>query len=439
MIKKRFITVACSSVLSLFISIHPTISFAENTIAANQQTVDKVVAIINNDVITNSELERQTDKIKQQYKHANQSLPPLQDLRKQILNAMIIDSLQLQIANNNNIEATPEQVNNALDNIAKQNNVNIYDLKKLIERDGTSFDDFKEDLTKQLTIMNIQKAAVRQEMTISKQELEQAKKLIKTQNSKNKYRLSHILISVPSEPDSDKIKFAKKRANELVDKLNQGSNFEKIAKVASDGQQALNGGDLGWFNYAELPSVFTDIVPKLKKGQVYGPIQDESGFHIIKLADAKFDDKKYQETKYKVRHILIKKDDITTDEIAKNELKKLKNEISKNKNFSELALIYSEDHGSASQGGDIGWVNSYDVVPEFSGVMQSLKKNQISEPFESSYGWHIVQLLDKKDVDSTGKVEENQAIQLVEQKKFQDALAKWQNKLKSEAHIKVLI
>jgi peptidyl-prolyl cis-trans isomerase SurA len=403
------------------------------------EPLDQVVAIVNENVITDSELKRQVGKIIKQLKYSNEQLPPVQDLKKQVLNTMIIDDLQLQLAKNNNITATPEQINTALDNIAKQNNVNIFDLKTLIEKDGINFNEFKEDLTNQLTIMNVQNAAVRSDIKISKQELNEAKKVLNTQNSNNKYRLSHILISVPDEPNSEKIQYAKQKAHEIIEQLNNGKSFSSVAKVTSDGQQALNGGDLGWFTISELPSIFTEITPTLTIGQIHGPIQSENGFHIIKLTDAKYDSKKYQETKYKVRHILIKKDNITNSSIAEIELNRIKKEIHKNNNFADLALIYSDDPVSASRGGDLGWINKYEVVPEFASIMTSLKVNQISEPFESSFGWHIVQLEDIKQFDNTDKWQDKQATQLLEQKKFQDALANWQNKIRTQAHVKILI
>lgn len=356
-----------------------------------------------------------------------------------MLNKMILDNLQLEMARYNNISASPDQVNNALENIAKQNNLNIYNFKKYLEKEGIDFDEFKDDLEKQLTIMNVQRAAANSDITISEQEIKQALKLMENQNTKNSYRLSHILLSVPENPDSAKIKFAKTRAEKIYSDLKGGKDFAKVAKIASDGQHALEGGDLGWLNITEVPSIFTDIVPKLKKGELYGPIQSESGFHIIKLADVKHDDSKYQEVSYKVRHILIKKDDITTSQVAELELKKLKREIEVNDNFADLALIYSEDYGSASRGGEIGWVNKYAVVSEFAGVMESLKKNEISLPFETRFGWHIVQLLDKKLVDNTEEWQKNKARQMLSDRKFQDALAKWQNKLRSDAHIKILV
>ena len=162
-------------------------------------------------------------------------------------------------------------------------------------------------------------------------------------------------------------------------------------------------------------------------------------FHIIKLADVKYDNKKFQEDNYKIRHILIKKDDYTNEIVAKKELNKLKKDIEKNNNFADLALIYSEDHGSASNGGELGWVNLDTLVPEFSDIIKTLKPNQISKPFETRYGWHIAQLQDKKLVDNTDKFKKNQAYRVLQEKKFEDALAKWQNKIRSEAHVKVLI
>ena len=411
----------------------------ESPIPKNAKTIDEVVAIVNENVITNSELVKQTEKVKQQFKSSNEALPPIAELRKQLLNNMILDDLQLQMAKLNNISASSEQVAGALENMSLQNNVDVETLKQMLQRENIDFNDFQQDLRQKLTIMNVQKAAVQHDIQISEQEMQQALNILHNQNAKTQLRISHILISIPSEPTQEKIQFAKNRAEDIVNQLNTGKDFSSVAKIASDGQQASDGGDLGWFSTAELPSIFAEIAPKLAKGEIFGPIQSDNGFHIIKLADRKLDNQKYTEQKYNVRHILIKADEITTDSIAKNELLKLKKEIEKKHNFAELALIYSEDHVSASNGGSLGWITKYLVVPEFANVMDSLKVNQVSAPFKTSYGWHIMQLVDKKVEDSTEKWQKNQAKQIVEQKKFQDALAKWQNKLRSDAHIKVLI
>lgn len=434
-ITKHLTLLVVSSLLTLNLYSADEVS---STIKSNQQTLDKIVAVINDDVITDAELSKNIKKIKQQSNN-NSQLPPAKELRKHVLNTMILDGLQLQMAKLNNMTATPEQINSSLDNIAKQNNVNIFDLQKLLAKDGIDFDEFKYDLANKLSILNVQKAAVNSSVNISKQEIKQTVDVLQTRNGKTKYKLSHILISVPDEPDSEKIKFSKDQAERIVNELGNGKDFAKTAKIVSQGQNALQGGDMGWLSYSELPSIFSDVIPKLKKGQIYGPIQSENGFHIIKLTDVKFDDKKFEQTAYKVSHILIKTDELTNDKAAESKLVKLKQEIEKNKNFADVALIYSEDIPTAGKGGKLGWVNSYDVVPEFAEVITKLKPNQISKPFKTRFGWHLAKLEETKTVDNTSQWQENQAIKVLEEKKFNDALAKWQSKIKSEAHIKVLI
>ncbi len=436
-IKQKVILISISSLLLTNNAILYSANKTESE--QNQKTLDKVVAVINDDVITDKELNHEINKLKKQNLIANNNLPPADILRKKVLDQLILDRLQYEMAELNNMTATTEQINAALENIAKQNNVDIFALKKMMEKEGISFNDFRNDLKKQLTIMNVQKAAINSEINISEQELKEALKELKVNNSKNRYRVSHILIAVPDEPNDEQIRHSKIKAEEVLKDLNKGKDFAKIAKVVSDGQQSLNGGDLGWLSYSELPSTFSDIVPKLKKDEIYGPIQNENGFHIIKLSDLTVDKHKYYETKYKARHILIKKDKITDSTIANQELKKIRQEIEKNKNFSDLALIYSDDYGSASHGGELGWVTKNSVVPEFGAMLDSLKVNEISPPFETAYGWHIVQLEAKEDVDNTDKFQQNIARNMIAQKKSQDALDAWQNKLRNQAHIKVLI
>lgn len=400
--------------------------------------LDTIVAVVNDDVITSTELNKKIDIIKKQSLARGVKLPPIAEIKKQVLNSMVLEALQLQVAKLNNISAMPEQINEALDTIAKQNNTNPANFKKKLQQEGVDYSDFKKDIVNQLTIMNIQRAIAANEIKINAQEIKQ--EMARLNNAaKSSYKISHILISLPNSPDSNKIQLAKDRAEQILKDIKNGKDFANVAMIASDGQQALQGGDLGWFSSADIPSTFAEVAPKLTKGQVYGPIHDESGFHIIKLTDVKHDSKRYQETQYKVRHILIKNDDITSNILAEKELAKISNDIKKNNNFADLALIYSEDVASASKGGDLGWISSYAVQPEFAQVVESLKINEISKPFKTVYGWHIAKLEDKKIVDNTESWKKGQAKQIIENRKFQDALALWQNKIKSESMIKILI
>ena len=404
------------------------------------QPLDKIVAVVNDDVITNSDLNKKVSSIQSQLNSKAVKLPPLSEIRKQVLNTMILESLQLQVAKMNNIAPSEQQINHAIETVAQQNNTDVLTFRKKLESQGVKYNDFKNDIINQLTIMSVQRAVASSDVKVSKQEIDQEISRLRNDTAKSSYKLSHILIAVPESPDSKKIQFAKDRALKVLQEIKSGSKkFSEVAMITSDGQQALNGGDLGWFNVADLPSLFADVVPKMTKDQVYGPIQDESGFHIIKLTDLTNDSKKYQETQYKVRHILVKKDEITTDLVAQKELNKIRADIKKLNNFSDMALIYSEDVASASQGGELGWISPYAVMPEFAQAMQRLKKDEISEPFKTAYGWHIVQLEDKKIVDNTESWKKTQAKQIIENRKFNDALAMWQNKLKSESTIEVFI
>lgn len=405
-----------------------------------QQQLDKIVAVVNDDVITNAELTKKINLLKAQIQaKGGAQLPSDDELKKQILNNMVLEILQLQIAKLNNIYAMPDQINMALNSILKQSNMTEAQFQKKLEHSGVKFEDFKADLEKQLTMMNTQRAIAQGEIKISNQELNQEIIRLNKSNIKNSYRVSHILVAVPNEPTSESIILAKQKAEKISQELKNGKDFAATAMIASDSSEALQGGDLGWYNSAELPSLFSEIVPRLNKNEVYGPIQSEDGFHIIKLTEVKHDSSKFQEIQYKVKHILIKNDAITSNIIAKQELEKLKKEILEKNNFSDLALIYSEDVASASKGGDLGWISSRNVVPEFARVIESLTPNSISEPFKTQYGWHIAKLEAIKKVDNTLDWQKTQAKQILENRKFQDALVTWQNKIKSESHIKILI
>ncbi len=295
----------CKNILILLIASGFCIASSDKS-----QSLDKIVAIVNDDVITNSDLNKKITTIKNQLNSKAVKLPPINEIRKQVLNAMILESLQLQVAKANNISPSEEQINHAIETVAKQYNTNVLDLKNKLASQGVRYNDFKKDIINQLTIMDVQRAVASSEVKVSKQEIEQEIGRLKNDSAKSSFKLSHILIAVPESPDSKKIQLAKERALKVLQEIKKGNKtFSEIAMITSDGQQALNGGDLGWFNVADLPSLFADIVPKLTKDEIYGPIQDESGFHILKLTDLTNTSKKYQETQYKVRHILVKKDE----------------------------------------------------------------------------------------------------------------------------------
>lgn len=405
--------------------------------AAKQKPVeiDHIVAVVNNDVIMASELDDKMRSIKEQLRERGTKLPPTPVLQKQVLDRMVMTKLQLQMAEKHGIRVDDETLNRAISNIAAQNQVSLDQFRKILEKDGYNYAQFREDIRHQIIISRLQQEAVDNRVIVSDREINNYLATQQHQGqSEKEYRLSHILISMPTSPTTQQLQKTKAKAEMVLKKLKAGADFSEVAASYSDGQQALEGGDLGWRKSSQVPTLFTDAVARMHKGDISGLIRSPSGFHIIKLTDVR-DSKKVVVTQTHARHILIKTDDLTSDRDAVRRLKQLRQRIEGGANFAELARSNSNDTVSAAEGGDLGWISPGDMVPEFEEVMNSLKPGEVSQPFRTRFGWHIVQVLGRRKHDSTADVRRAHARQAIRQKKVEEARENWLRDLRDEAYV----
>jgi len=401
--------------------------------------LDRIVAIVNNDVITSSELAERVDQIKQQLSLKHTQLPPDDVLNKQILNRLILEEIQLQMAKTAGIRVDDEQLNHVITNIASQNKMDLDKFRQTLESEGYSFARFREEIRKQVIIGQLRKNKVDNQVYVSEQEVDnQLKKLGDESNLDIEYHLAQILIPVPESAGPEQIDAAKQKAEDIYTQLNLGADFAKTAVSVSSDQHALQGGDLGWVKQAQLPTVFADIIPKMKPGEVTEPVRSASGFHILKLIDKRRQDQKHIVEQTLARHILIKTSEILSSDEARQKLERIRNEIIAGRDFGAVARASSDDTGSAADGGNLGWVSPGTMVPEFEEEMNKLKPGEISQPFQTRFGWHIVQVMSRRKFDDTKAYLRLQARNQIQQRKIEEETENWLRRIRDEAYVKLV-
>ncbi len=400
--------------------------------------LDRIVAVVNDDVIVESELQARMRLVKDQLSQSGTALPPEEVLGKQVLERLVLERLQIQIAERAGMRVEEETLNKAVEQVARQNNLDVAQFKQILERDGFDFARFREDIRKEILISRLQQRQIKNRITVSDRDIDNYISTLEKQGTDaSAYRLSHILVAVPEAASSEAIAEARRQAEQVVERLRNGTDFAKLAVAQSDGQQALQGGDLGWRNGSELPTIFADLVPKMSKGEISDPIKSSSGFHVVQVADVRGDAGRHVIVQTHARHILVRPNEVTTDAEAKARLVQLRDRIENGENFEELARAHSDDRGSALQGGDLGWVNPGDTVPAFENVMKNLPAGGLSEPFQTRFGWHIVQVLERREFDDTEKVKRARAADQIRQRKMDEELQNWLRQIRDEAYVEL--
>lgn len=411
------------------------VTLVPGVMAADAAAIDRIVAIVNDDIITRGELDEEIDMIKQQMRQRGGGMPPEAALRKQVLERLVISRLQLQLANSTGIRVDDDALNRAIGRIAEQNKLSLAEFRDALEKDGFSFANFRENIREEITITRLRQRQVDSRITVTEQEVN---RLLADQGSQskadNEYRVAHILIGVPEAASPEQIQTARQKAQRVLDDLRGGADFRETAVAVSDGAQALEGGDLGWRSPAQIPSLFAPLVGGMKKGDLSDLIRSPSGFHIIKLADYR-GGKQHMVTQTQARHILIKTNELMSDDDASIRLEQLRQRIEKGADFAELARANSDDKGSAGSGGDLGWVSPGEMVSAFEQAMSRLQPGEISKPFRSEFGWHIVQVQQRREQDNTAQFNRNQAFEAIRNRKVEEEYQTWLRRLRDEAYV----
>lgn len=399
--------------------------------------LDSIIAVVNNDVIVKSELDHQVALIIPEIKGRGTALPPRSDLERQVLERMILKHLQRQKAETLGISIDDAVLTETITNIAARNGMTLEELQTTLESGGIRFEDFAADTRLQLVTTRLQSQEVVSKISVTDQEIDA---FLKRDSSRlierTDVRLSHILIAVPEGAASETVKKAEAKAKDLVGRLHGGADFAQTAVRFSDGRRALEGGDLGWFPIGQVPSLAQEAARSLAKGEVSEPLRSPSGYHIIKLTDLKGSGPEVV-TQTNARHILIRTNEIVSDDDAKTRLEQLRIRIVGGDDFATLARSHSDDTGSALKGGDLGWINPGDTVPEFEKEMNALGPNQVSRPFKSTFGWHIIQVIERRTQDTTDEIMRLKAREAVREQKADEAIELWLRQLRDESYVEI--
>ncbi|SFU92244.1 peptidylprolyl isomerase SurA [Xenorhabdus koppenhoeferi] len=415
--------------------------FSVNSVAmAAPQEINKVVAVVNNDVVLESDINSLLQTVKRNAKQAGQQIPDEKTLRHQILERLIMDDIVLQLAERMQITIPDQALVSAITNIAAQNHLSLAQLKQNLVTDGINFDTYRNQIRKEMTIAEVRNNEVRRRITILPQEVDSLANQLEGQNSQNtELNISHILIPLPENPDQAQVEKAGTIVKNILSELKNGVDFGKLAITYSGDSQALKGGNMGWSKLHELPSLFAEQLKSAHKGQIIGPLRSGVGFHILKVNDIRGDHMPIAVTEVNARHILLKTSPVMNDEKARNDLMKLREEILSGKTtFGEAAKEYSEDSGSAMHGGELGWNLPSIYDPAFRDALTKLQKGEISQPVHSSFGWHLIQLLDSRKVDRTDATQKDRAYRLLFNRKFNEEEQSWIQELRASAYVKIL-
>ncbi len=405
--------------------------------AQNQPVlIDEVIALVEDDMITRSELIQEIQKIQNDFRSKGRNLPASASLNRQVLELMITQSILLQYAEQRGVVITDTQLNNAMQNLAKSNNLSLAQFRQALLANNVDYNQFRDRVKRELTINSIRNSYAQQNVDITEQEVDDFIKRSGSDSETIEYRISHILIALPDGASSEQVNQVRSRAIDLVQQLAQGADFTALASTYSDGGNALQGGDLGWRKLAQTPSLFADLVQDMAIGEHSQPLRSASGYHIIKLDDRR-DSEQVLVKQTKARHILIKPDELTTDKMAREQLQEIRGRIINGVDFAELAKQYSDDTGSRGLGGDLGWFAPGMMVAEFQQVADASQIGEISEVFRSQFGWHILQVLERRIEDETTESKRNKIRQQLQEQKKAEVLDLWQRRLRDQAFVKI--
>lgn len=405
-------------------------------LSARGQLLDRIAAVVNDGVVLSSQLERETDEVTERLRQQKTELPPRTVLRKQVLERLVLQEIQLQRADKIGIQVSDEMLNGALNDVAQRNGISFSDLPQTLEQQGIDYRDYRDEIRRTLMLQLLRQRDVLQRINVSPRELEQF--MARQQNApdqNSEYNLSHILISVPVAATPEQLSAREQRAKEVYDKAAAGQDFAQLAVSYSESSTNIEGGALGWRKAAQIPSIASEQIAKMKPGEVTQPIRTPSGFHIFRLNEVRGSQQSVQ-TQIHSRHILMRTNELEDDETVRQKLSKIRERIlTGGEDFGAIAAVTSQDPGSAPGGGDLGWAGPGTFDPEFEKQLDALNENGISEPFKTQFGWHIVQLLGRRVHDVSDDMRRNRAFAALRESKAEEETELWLRRLRDEAFV----
>lgn len=403
--------------------------------SAEVELLDRIIAVVDNDVITRSELDGRVQQIKQQLQKQGTPLPPKEVLEKQILERLITDRLQLQHAAQTGLRVDDAQLDKTVERIAEQNKMGMEEFRAALEADGINYRKFRDDIRREIILTRLKEREVDNRVNVTEAEIDN---LLTTKSARqenvDEYNLGHILVRVPEQASPEELQKLRAKAEEAQKKLVEGADFGQISAGYSDAPNAMEGGKLGWKKPTDLPELFQEGLKTLKAGEVSAILRSSNGYHLLKMFERRGNNTPLMVTQTQARHILIKQSEVLSEAEAKHRMDDIKERLDNGGSFVELARQYSED-GTASKGGDLGWINPGDTVPEFEKVMNELKPGQVSEPLKSRFGWHIIQVLERREQDMSKESARFKARQEIKARKAEESFQDWIRELRDRAYV----
>ncbi len=432
----RKIALYCSSVTAAILL--SSVSHAQTRdIGVHGEMLDRIAAIVNEGLVLKSELDAQMDSVTKRLQEQKVELPSQSVLKQQVLDRLIVQEIEAQHAKRVGLTVSDEQLNGALQEIASRNKIPFDQMPTALAAQGVDYKQYRESMRKELTLNTLRQRDVISHINVSPHELEQFLARQQSSAANDEFNVSHILLSLPEAATPQQLEEITHKAQDLAARASKGEDFGQLAIANSNSQTALDGGQLGWRKGTQLPQFILDLVSQMKPGAVSVPVRTPSGFHIVKLNERRSGEAQVIINQIHARHILMKTNELDDDETVRQKLSKLRDRILKGEDFGGLASTNSADPGSAPDGGDLGWSGPGTFVPEFDKAIADLKTNEISEPFKSRYGWHIVQMLGTRTYDSTDDMRRQRAFAAIRESKADEETELWLRRLRDEAFVEV--
>jgi peptidyl-prolyl cis-trans isomerase SurA len=402
------------------------------------ELLDGVAAVVNEGVVLKSELQQQTVVIAARAREQGLQLPPPNVLEEQVLERLVLEQIQLQRAERVGIQISDQMLNSAIAQVAEENGIAFERLPEMLAQDGINYGEYRSEMRKQLILDQLRRIDVTGRISVAPREVQQCIADLEDNVVVNsEYNLSHILISVPQSATTEQFAAAETEARYVYQQLEEGADFGELAVRYSDSETGLEGGNLGWRPGDQLPTLFSDVVGSMEPGDYSQPIRAISGYHLVKVNEIRGVNQRSEIEQMKIRHILITPNEIIDNETAKQRLEEAREQIMAGEDFGELAKLMSDDPGSANSGGDMGWRGPGTFVPEFEQVANNLELGVVSEPFQTRFGWHILEVEDKRTYDNTEDLKESNCIQRIRNSKLADESELWVRRLRDEAYVDI--
>jgi len=413
------------------------LSFPVAAVAQSALLVDRIVAVVNKEVITLSELGEAVAAAERQLRRQGTPAPERAVLERQMLERLILEKAQLQMARDSGIRVDELQLDRAVQRIAQNNNMTLADFRRVLERDGVPFDAWREDLREQILLSRLREREVDDKIQVSDSEIDLFLEDMKAQPERAEYNVSHVLVRIPEQASPESIEAARAKAEKALAEARSGADFGKVAASYSDTADAIGGGALGWRSHERLPELFAAALAELKPGEVSDVLRSPAGFHILKLVDRRGVDTGAPVTQTRARHILVRTSEVVSESEARRRLIDLRERIvSGGADFAGLARVHSDDN-SAARGGELDWIYPGDTVPDFERAMQELKVGEISQPVKTPFGYHLIQVLERRSADMSPERRRLQARQALRERKSEEAFQEWLRQLRDQVYVEL--